>query len=130
VVYLSILEIGESLIDSPFLTVVGWVMLILGVGLYLWSRLYIGKKVEFGLKDTLITAGPYQYTRNPLYIADVLIFMGYAVIFNSPYVLIISVILSGIILMLPLIEEPWLVEQYGDEYTRYCSKVPRYLFYI
>ncbi len=87
----------------------------------------MSKKVEFGIKDHLITQGPYQYTRNPLYVADSFIFIGFAFIGNSLLLVILMASLVLIVLLLPLVEEPWLLEQYGEKYRNYTEKTPRFL---
>lgn len=116
---------------NPFFTVnwfryVGISLLLLGICLYIWCRIYISKKVEFGGKDQLVTQGPYKYSRNPLYIADTLIFLGFAIFSNSMLVFILMILLVATLLLLPLVEEPWLLKQYGKQYEDYKSGVPRY----
>ena len=86
----------------------------------------MSKKVEFGNKKHLITRGPYQYTRNPLYIADTFIFIGFAFLGNSLLLFVLMVTLVLTILLLPLVEEPWLLEQYGEPYRNYVKQVPRF----
>jgi protein-S-isoprenylcysteine O-methyltransferase Ste14 len=118
---------ANPLFAVDWLRYIGIFLLALGIVLYTWCRMYISKKVEFGAKDQLIVQGPYQYTRNPVYIADTLIFSGLAIISNSLLVYILLFLLVTILLILPFIEEPWLLKQYGEQYKNYKSEVPRYL---
>ena len=126
------LWIGIQDRTNPVFTVywlryVGISLLVLGIVLYIWCRIYISKKVEFGGRGHLITQGPYQYSRNPLYIADTIIFLGFAIISNSFLVYLIIFGLIATLLILPLIEEPWLLKQYGKQYEDYMSEVPKYI---
>jgi protein-S-isoprenylcysteine O-methyltransferase Ste14 len=127
VVWLSVLESGETLFDIAGLGVLGKVMLVAGLCLYFWCRVYLSKKQEFGFAGVLATAGPYRYVRNPMYLADILIFMGFGFLCNSPYLFTIVGIFSAIMVLLPFIEEPWLKQQYGVEYVNYCARVPRFV---
>lgn len=126
-VWLCVLEWRNTLFGSVWIRDSGLILLLTGLGLYIWCRRYMSKKVEFGGKDHLITQGPYQYTRNPLYIADTFIFLGFALISNSLLVMILMVVLITTLLLLPFIEEAWLLEQYGEQYKNYMKKVPRYI---
>lgn len=126
-IWIGICERTNPLFVAKWFRYVGIFILTLGIVLYTWCRMYISKKIEFGGKGRLITQGPYQYTRNPLYIADTLIFLGFAIISNSLLVYILMILLVIILLFLPLLEEPWLLEQYGKQYEDYMSKVPRYI---
>ena len=125
-IWLCVLQWSNPLFDQNWIRYFGGTLLSLGLILYGWCRVYMSKKVEFGNKDHLITRGPYQYTRNPLYIADALIFIGFAFLGNSLLLLVLMVLLILAILLLPLVEEPWLVEQYGELYTDYMKTTPRF----
>jgi len=76
----------------------------------------------------IITSGPFRFSRNPLYIAGSLDFIGLSVIFNSLWGLLTFVPLLilmhyGVILK----EERYLEAKFGESYRRYCSTVRRYL---
>ena len=89
--------------------------------------IHFSKKLEFGFTDKLVTSGPYRYIRNPIYVADVLIALGIAFLVNSLHLHIVLVIFSIMMLLIPIIEEPWLLKQYGANYISYCAKVPRFV---
>ena len=126
IIYLSILESDNNLFEITGLPIISSILLILGLCLYFWCQLYLSKKQGFGFTGSLITTGPYRYIRNPIYVADTLIFLGYALLCNSTYLFIISIIVVTILLLMPLIEEPWLKEQHGIIYNEYFEKIPRF----
>ena len=77
----------------------------------------------------LVVVGLYRYTRNPMYVAVVLVLLGWAVSFGSPglhlYAVIVAVafhvrVLRG--------EEPWLARTHGAEWREYAGRVPRWLW--
>ena len=77
---------------------------------------------------TLGTAGPYRYSRNPLYIALTLAYLGAAVVVNTVWPVIL---LPGLLLVMQWgvisREERYLERRFGDEYRRYRTRVRRWL---
>lgn len=126
-IWIGIQERANPIFAIDWLPYIGVFILALGIVLYFWCRMYISKKVEFGAKDQLIVHERYQYTRNLVYIADTLIFSGFAIISNSLLVYILMILLEIILLILPFIEEPWLLKQYGEQNKNYKLEVPRYI---
>ena len=76
---------------------------------------------------TIVTAGPYRFTRNPLYVTNALFYLGLTLIFNLvwPLVLFVPMVMVihwGIIRR----EERYLEAKFGDEYLAYKARVPRW----
>jgi protein-S-isoprenylcysteine O-methyltransferase Ste14 len=76
--------------------------------------------------DRLVTGGVFSHSRNPLYLGNMLIFLGLAVMANSPEVYLIGVpfclfAYSAIIRA----EEDFLGKKFGQEYREYCARVNR-----
>lgn len=77
---------------------------------------------------TLITDGPYRYTRNPGYLALTLLYLGLGFLFSSVYV--IALIIPVLWVMNVAVvrkEEDHLDVQFGEEYLRFKSSVRRWL---
>ncbi|MDO9548076.1 MAG: isoprenylcysteine carboxylmethyltransferase family protein [Candidatus Marinimicrobia bacterium] len=79
----------------------------------------------------LCTAGIYSYVRNPLYLGNVIIYIGFALMAGGPWVvylmiiaLVYFIVQYGFIIAL---EETKLKELFGDEYREYTTNVPRLL---
>lgn len=78
--------------------------------------------------NSLITTGPFRFSRNPLYVAITLLYVGLTLLLNSWW---------GVVLLVPLLvvlhfgvvrrEERYLERKFGDQYTAYRSQVRRYL---
>ena len=77
---------------------VGGLLMIFGYMTYYWARQHLGWKMMMGLKGKFIATGIYQYTRNPMYIGDVALCIGFAFICNS--FLIYVVVIVAVILFL------------------------------
>ncbi len=75
-----------------------------------------------------MTDGPFRYSRNPIYIADAVLYVGLALALDwiwalalLPFVLV--VVRFGVIER----EERYLERQFSDEYLRYKQRVRRWL---
>ena len=81
--------------------------------------------------SSICKSGPYSIVRNPLYIGNVMIYVGFAFVAGSVYVVTISLItLLYFLIQYSLIislEEEALEEKFGDEYIIYKKLVPSIL---
>ena len=75
----------------------------------------------------LVKDGPYRFTRNPQYVADIGMLAGFAVLSNSFYAWITCLLGMIWFVLAPFTEEPWLRDQFGIEYDLYMKRVPRFL---
>ena len=75
----------------------------------------------------LMTTGPYAYTRNPGYVAELALWLGWAILFGSLVVLLGLVVLTVVIILLVPWEERGLERQFGETYRQYQARVPRWL---
>jgi protein-S-isoprenylcysteine O-methyltransferase Ste14 len=76
----------------------------------------------------LVVAGLYRHVRNPQYIGVVLVVLGEALFFGS-FVLLgyVAFFMVGYHLFVRFYEEPTLARRFGEDYTRYCAAVPRWV---
>ena len=75
----------------------------------------------------LVQTGPYAWTRHPMYLAEILSWLGIAAYFGNP--VMIAVITIGAMLIGPMViarEERALESYFGDEYRKYRGRVPRF----
>ena len=78
--------------------------------------------------STLVKTGLFKYSRNPIYLSVIILFVGISVILNSIIILILIIPLffildRGIIRR----EEIYLESKFGNEYTEYKKKVRRWI---
>jgi protein-S-isoprenylcysteine O-methyltransferase Ste14 len=75
----------------------------------------------------LVTHGIFRYTRNPMYLALMLLCVGLAMIVNSLFMLLL-VVPTGSVLCLAVIrkEEAFLLARFGERYSDYLSSVRRW----
>ncbi len=128
-----VLPIGPGLASPNGLAfAVGLIFVALGLALGLLSirrfRL-AGTSVVPGEPSTaLVVAGPYQFTRNPIYIGFMLLYFGLAIILTSLWVLVLLIPVL-IVLQRGVVEreESYLERQFGEAYRKYQARVPRWL---
>ena len=72
--------------------------------------------------------GPYQFTRNPMYLSGMAIWLGWVIFYGSVAVFVGFVVgwVSVIFLVVPW-EERKLEARFGDAYLQYKNTVPRWL---
>src|SRR5262247_356227 len=76
----------------------------------------------------LVTEGPFRYSRNPIYVALTLLYLGVAFLVNALWILllvvpVLLVIRYGVIAR----EEAYLTRKFGDAYRQYTAQVRRWL---
>ena len=119
--------------DSPFRPA-GLALLGAGLGLLLWCvrDFYVagrGSLAPWAPPEQLVVVGLYRFTRNPMYIAVVVILAGWALAFGAYRLWIYTgSVAVAFHLRVVLGEEPSLARQYGAHWTEYSAAVPRYLF--
>ena len=110
----------------------GWGLIDAGVLLMLWAGLLmLWRKTTvnpYGKPVRLLEEGPFRFSRNPIYLADSLIYCGIALLWGSlwPWLLlplVIHVMQRAVIRH----EERLLVQLFGEAYRSYCARVRRWL---
>jgi S-adenosylmethionine-diacylglycerol 3-amino-3-carboxypropyl transferase len=92
-------------------------------GSVLTSRRMMSFKVK---TDALLSSGPYKLVRNPIYLADLVAFTGFALCL-PPIGLLLPVLLFLHYTQLIGYEEISLRKEFGRDYALYQSRVPRLL---
>jgi protein-S-isoprenylcysteine O-methyltransferase Ste14 len=78
--------------------------------------------------NTLVIAGPYKITRNPMYLALALVYLGIAIAGQSVWALILLPVVLTVIQRRAIEpEEAFLERRFGANYIRYKENVRRWL---
>ncbi len=75
----------------------------------------------------LLTQGPYAFSRHPMYLAELALWLGWAVLYGSFPVLIGFLALCLVVSLLAPREERALEAKFGEAYREYKARVPRWL---
>lgn len=102
---------------------VGYLFLLFGLCIRVWSILYIGGRKS----KSLTTDGPYSICRHPLYLGTFSIVIGAGLCFeNIPMLLATLLIMVPIHLVVAKMEDAHLAELFPEKYPEYKKLVPGY----
>lgn len=114
----------------------GLVLWAAGGGLVVWSLRVLGAYMTPSIQVTrghrLVREGPYARMRHPTYTANIAVAVGLGLLFLSPPLLLVAVLMAATALHRVGIEEALLrsPEGFGAEYEVYASTTGRFLLRI
>jgi protein-S-isoprenylcysteine O-methyltransferase Ste14 len=113
-------------------TIAGSLLLIIGFLIRVWATSYFYKErmkvISLSPQRTLITSGPYRFSRNPLYLGgNVFIFSGAALLFGSVAAVFITALHLPLVDVFIRREEQKLAREFGDDWLQYRRRVHRWL---
>jgi protein-S-isoprenylcysteine O-methyltransferase Ste14 len=112
----------------------GVVPLLLGIAALLATvrEFYVagrGTLAPWSPPEHLVTTGLYRFSRNPMYVAVVMILFGWAALFHSGALLVYALAVAAAFhLRVVFGEEPALRRTHGQSWVRYEAAVPRWFF--
>jgi len=126
----SLLEISRF--SSLLITIFGIVLLSLGFLLRLWAVVHFYNRrmrvISLEPQGSLVTTGPYRYSRNPLYVgANVFCFFGAALLVGSTTAVIMTALHLPLMNLMMKREERQLEQKFGDEFRAYKKRVRRWV---
>lgn len=122
----GILDWNTFVLSHPSRIPAGGLLIVGGNVLAFWGAATIGGRATSGLESHFVPAGPYRWTRNPQYIGDIAVLVGWALMANSLRTWGLCLLGSLAFALTPRAEEPWLREKYGLAYEDYRRRVPRF----
>lgn len=76
---------------------------------------------------SIVTRGPYRFSRNPMYVALTLAYFGFVLLTNALWpLLLLPVVLVVLRAVVIRREEHYLATAFGAEYEEYCKRVRRW----
>ncbi|HUS54727.1 MAG TPA: isoprenylcysteine carboxylmethyltransferase family protein [Thermohalobaculum sp.] len=110
----------------------GWALIAAGVALAVWAAVAFRRArttiVPHQSPSALVDTGPYRFSRNPIYLADLIILAGVALVPGTPLALILLVPFYYVLLYLFILpEETVLARELGQSYLDFCARVRRWL---
>jgi protein-S-isoprenylcysteine O-methyltransferase Ste14 len=125
----------EIRIPQPF-NLWGFLPIVLGFLLIIWAlfTLFFEGKIRLGKRSlsstpfSLVIKGPYKFSRNPIYLSEIMFFFGAGIYLGSLTFLILSITLFFIFQKWVISwEEKKLEGAFGEEYREYKKRVRRWL---
>ncbi len=118
--FIGVLAIFARSSDQGFR--IGIPVILLGEAIRIWASGYIQKAKE------LTTTGPYAYVRNPLYVGNFLIGLGFCLIIWHPIVVALySIGFFAVYWVTVRGEEQRLTWTFKENYQDYMKHVPRFI---
>ena len=121
-----------SLSFPVWLRWVGIALALAGFALLQWAQVTLGKSwsdtPRMMKEQTLITSGPYQFIRHPIYTAFVLI-LGSALLISANWLIGLAWLGMTVLEVASRVgfEESLMLEYFGDQYREYVKKTGRLL---
>ena len=114
------------------LTWMGYLLVLFGIGLAFsavrWFMQAHTTLDPHGSVSMIVTNGPYNFSRNPIYLGFVCLLVGFSLIFESYWGLILSPVMMFMLHQFVIrFEEAYLEAKFGEVYTGYRSRVRRWL---
>ncbi|RMH51637.1 MAG: isoprenylcysteine carboxylmethyltransferase family protein [Zetaproteobacteria bacterium] len=101
---------------------IGGLVVVAGEAGRCWASGYIDKNRK------LATAGPYRYTRNPLYFFNSVIFTGFCIMAANPWAALLGMAAFTVIYRPALRNEAaYMRRLFGAEYDQWAEQVPLFL---
>jgi protein-S-isoprenylcysteine O-methyltransferase Ste14 len=118
---------------SPWLFVLGSLLIALGAAIYGWTvwdfaSFGMGTPLPIDAPKKLVVRGLYNYVRNPMYSGVILVVLGWAGVFAYGWLLLYALGV-GLVVHLFVVgyEEPRLRVLFGEEYEMYRAAVGKWL---
>lgn len=116
--------------SSFYLVPVGLALVLIGEALRLWGVHHIGavSRTRADRLGPLIASGPFGYVRNPLYLGNIGVWLGFALSTRALWIApVIGALLALEYHAIVAWEERLLESRMGDRYRAYTQRVPRWL---
>jgi protein-S-isoprenylcysteine O-methyltransferase Ste14 len=111
---------------------VGWAMIAVAFGLFMWAGQTFGRAgtsmLPFRPASRLVRSGPYRFTRNPMYVSLSVLYFGLALLFDLVWPLVLWPVAVAVLHHFVIRrEERYLSSAFGQEYGAYRQAVRRWL---
>lgn len=113
--------------------IIGFFIVLIGEGIRLWGVSIAGSETRTTgpVGGTfLITRGPFAHVRNPLYLGNMLLYLGIGVMSNAlfPWLLVGTLVVFFLqYYLIVTLEEEYLAKSFGAAFQEYAREVPRFL---
>jgi protein-S-isoprenylcysteine O-methyltransferase Ste14 len=116
----------------PATLLAGWLLLAVGASLLLWAvRTFIRAPtalMPFQPASRIVTSGPFRFSRNPMYVALSLMYVGLSLLTRMVWpILLLPLVLLALFALVIRREERYLGDAFRAEYAEYRRRVRRWL---
>ena len=115
--------------STPLTLIIGFAVALIGELIRFWGVSWAGSETRTtgGVGGTfLIISGPFAHVRNPLYVGNILLYLGLGIMSFAlfPYLQTVAIIFFLVqYYFIVREEEKYLLEKFKDDYRDYCKNV-------
>lgn len=118
--------------DVPYRMWTGAALIVFALLIIVWAILEMKAKNTSPLPweetTALVKYGPYRFSRNPIYLGDLIIMVGLALLFGTTWLLVATALAVPLARILVIRhEEADMAALFGDEWQAYVTKVRRWI---
>ena len=122
IIRFGVLKGHRAIVSSPVLQGFALVLFLMGLGLAVWARVHLGRNWRSPMSEKmdaeLVTTGPYQYIRNPIYSGIILAAIGTSVAISWYW--LVAAFLMGVYLAYSAnVEEQTMLHLFPSTYPEY-----------
>jgi protein-S-isoprenylcysteine O-methyltransferase Ste14 len=110
----------------------GWVVMAAGLGLDLWAMGVMVRARTNILPNRaaarLVEAGPFAWSRNPIYTGNTTLLIGLGIAWNSLWFIVLALVAAALVQRLAIErEEAHLALLFGAQWDAYAGRTPRWI---
>lgn len=118
--------------DTAALRASGMALVLMALTIDLWCARILAQRettiLPHRTATSLVTEGPYAFSRNPIYIAHLALILGIGLSLAAPFIVsLVPLLAFGLQKLSIEPEERHLQDQFGDDYRAYLARTPRWL---
>jgi protein-S-isoprenylcysteine O-methyltransferase Ste14 len=125
------LVVVKLIFKNQIIQFAGTVVIFVGLLVFCLALISFSSSWRVGIETVspggLITTGVFSVTRNPIFLAMDLYFLGTFFIYSNPLFLMCFVCVALGFQFQICQEETFLIERYGEKYRKYMAQVNRYI---
>lgn len=117
---------------GPLQSALGILLIVAAIAIFIPAvRIFVAHGTSqnpYRPTQAIVTTGIYRFSRNPIYIAFLLIVLAFGPFANSYWFLVAATVFA-VVMHFGVVkrEETYLLARFGDSYREYCGRVRRWI---
>jgi protein-S-isoprenylcysteine O-methyltransferase Ste14 len=118
--------------ESDAMNTAGWILIIAGIALLMWAQITFRRHGTTVIPNrpasAMVTSGPYAYTRNPMYVSLIVLYLGLALLTKMLWpIIVLPIVLILLTVLVIKREERYLDSAFGADYAEFRKRVRRWV---
>lgn len=118
--------------ESDAMNAAGWVLIVVSLALMIWAQYTFLRHrttiIPNRPASTMVTSGPYAFTRNPMYLSLTTLYLGLSLLTAMLWpILLLPIVLVLLTVFVIRREERYLAHAFGEDYAEFRRRVRRWV---